>query len=683
MGKSRSGRGPRRVLTPSLDRHIRGRIRVFAAVVAVVCFGGLLVRLFVLQILDPDNYADRAAGQQLRDTTLPAARGEIISADGVVLATSKTYWTIRASPRELDDAIVEPAARALSEILELDYDATLEKLSQRSSNDCLLRRRVDADMANAVRTWCAENGARGIQVLQDTKRVYPEGDFMGCLLGFTDVDNQGLWGLELAYDEPLTGQNGVILTAKNAWGYDMPTHYSTLQEAVPGSSLTLTIRDDIQHYLESALCAAVEEHNVASRAVGIVMDVNTGAVLAMSTKPDYDPNNPRVIVDETVRARVNALTGEERSAALQTAQQAQWRNKAISDLYEPGSVFKLITCSAALDTGAVTRNTTFVCAGKIGVSGTTFRCANGHVHGSETVAQGLAVSCNPCFIQIGARLGKENFCKYFEAFGLRTATGIDLPGEIKRSEYYTADRMGPVELASCSFGQSSKVSYLQMITAVCAVVNGGKLMQPYVVQTITDADGQVTYQAQPTVKAQVIKEETSAVMRELMEGVVTSGTGKNAAVAGYRVGGKSGTSQKLDSENERARIASFVAVAPIENPQIAVLVCLDEPHSWTTSGGALSGPVCAEVLQKSLPRLGIEPSYNEEEQKKYFTTVPDVTGWRTAAAGQKLAEYSLTADVLGEGERVQSQYPAAGTSVRKNSAIQLDTTGTLDPAADE
>ena len=683
MGKSRSGRGPRRVLTPSLDRHIRGRVRVFAAVVAVVCFGGLLVRLFVLQILDPDNYADRAAGQQLRDTTLPAARGEIISADGVVLATSKTCWTIRASPRELDDALVEPAARALSEILELDYDATLEKLSRRSSNDCLLRRRVDADMANAVRTWCAENGARGIQVLQDTKRVYPEGDFMGCLLGFTDVDNQGLWGLELAYDEPLTGQNGVILTAKNAWGYDMPTHYSTLQEAVPGSSLTLTIRDDIQHYLESALCAAVEEHNVASRAVGIVMDVNTGAVLAMSTKPDYDPNNPRVIVDETVRARVNALTGEERSAALQTAQQAQWRNKAISDLYEPGSVFKLITCSAALDTGAVTPNTTFVCAGKIGVAGTTFRCANGHIHGSETVAQGLAVSCNPCFIQIGARLGKENFCKYFEAFGLRTATGIDLPGEIKRSEYYTADRMGPVELASCSFGQSSKVSYLQMITAVCAVVNGGKLMQPYVVQTITDADGQVTYQAQPTVKAQVIKEETSAVMRELMEGVVTSGTGKNAAVAGYRVGGKSGTSQKLDSENERARIASFVAVAPIENPQIAVLVCLDEPHSWTTSGGALSGPVCAEVLQKSLPRLGIEPSYNEEEQKKYFTTVPDVTGWRTAAAGQKLAEYSLTADVLGEGERVQSQYPAAGTSVRKNSAIQLDTTGTLDPAADE
>lgn len=262
------------------------------------------------------------------------------------------------------------------------------------------------------------------------------------------------------------------------------------------------------------------------------MEVDTGAILAMSTKPDYDPNDPRTIVDETIRQQVNALSGEERSKALQTAQQAQWRNKAISDLYEPGSVFKLITCAAALDTGAVTRNSRFVCAGKINVAGTNFRCANGHIHGSETLAQGLAVSCNPCFIQVGARLGKQNFCDYFAAFGLRAATGIDLPGEIKRSEYYTADRMGPVELASCSFGQSSKVSYLQMITAVCAVVNGGKLMQPHVVRSIRDTERNTVQQMEPTVKAQVIRPETSAVMRELMEGVVTTGTGKNGAVAG-------------------------------------------------------------------------------------------------------------------------------------------------------
>ena len=596
-----------RHLSPRQNRLMKRRARVLAVLLAVVCFGGLLVRLFILQLLDPGGYAARAADQQLRGATLPAARGEILSADGTLLAASETCWTIRAAPRELADELVEPAARALSEILEIDYEETLEKFSQRTSNDCLLRRRVDREMADAVRDWCQENGAQGIQIRQDTKRVYPQGDFMGGILGFTDVDNAGLWGLELQYNEELTGSNGEILTAKNAWGYDMPTHYQTLVEAVPGNTLTLTIDANIQHWLESAMDAAVREHNVAQRGVGIVMDVQTGAVLAMTSQPDYDPNTPREIINEEVREQVNALTGEARSAALQQAQQTQWRNKAISDLYEPGSVFKLITAAAALDSGVCTPEDTFVCAGKINVAGTWFRCANGHIHGVETFAQGLAASCNPCFIQIGARLGKENFCDYFQAFGLREATGIDLPGEIKRSEYYTADRMGPVELASCSFGQSSKVSYLQMLTAVCAVVNGGNLMQPYVVQRITAPDGTVLQQTEPTVKRRVISEETSAIMCKLMEGVVTDGTGTHAAVNGYFVGGKSGTSQKLDSENEGARISRFVAVAPIDEPRLAVVVCLDEPHSWTTSGGTLSGPVCAEVLQKALPYLGIEP----------------------------------------------------------------------------
>ncbi|MGN0976355.1 MAG: penicillin-binding transpeptidase domain-containing protein [Gemmiger sp.] len=688
MSKFRYGRAGARHITPRQDRHMRWRIRIFTAAVAVLCFGTLLWRLYLLQIVDPDGYAERAAGQQLRDAVLPAERGEIWSADGTLLAASETVWTIRASPRELDDALVQPAAEALARILQIDYDKTLEQLSQRSSNDCLLRRRVNKEMADAVRQWCAENEAGGIYILQDTKRVYPQGNFMGCLLGFTDVDNQGLWGLELQYDEQLTGENGVVLTAKNAWGYDMPQHYSTLQPAVQGDSLTLTIDANIQHTLESALAAAVQEHNVAARGVGIVMDVNTGAILAMSCQPDYDPNEPRTIVDEEVRAQVNSLTGDERTEALQAAQQYQWRNKAISDLYEPGSVFKLVTCSAALDTGACTKDSQFVCAGSISVAGTRFRCANGHIHGLETVAQGLAVSCNPCFIQVGARLGKEQFCNYFAAFGLREATGIDLPGEVKKSQYYTADRMGPVELASCSFGQSSKISYLQMLTTVCAVVNGGKLVQPYVVQKITDSDGILVSETQTTVKRQVLQPETSAVMRELMEGVVTTGTGKNAAVAGYRVGGKSGTSQKLDSENERARIASFVAVAPIDDPQIAVLVCLDEPHSWTTSGGSLSAPVCAEVIEKTLPYLGIEPQYTEEEQKKYFAQVPDVTGWRVGGAKLALQEAGFTADVTGEepaeGEwRVMGEYPLAGTTLRKDSVVFLDTTGSVDFAAED
>ena len=605
-----------RYLTPQLDRKTVRRARFLAAVLAVVCFGGLLARLFVLQLLDPGGYAARAADQQLRGATLPAPRGEIYAADGTLLAASETCWTIRAAPRELTDDQVQPAAQALSELLEIDYAETLEKLSQRTSNDCLLRRRVGREMADAVRRWCNENGVQGIQIRQDTKRVYPQGDFLGGILGFTDVDNAGLWGLELEYDEVLTGQNGRVLTAKNAWGYDMPTHYETLVDAVPGNTLTLTIDVNIQHWLESAMEAAVQEHHVAQRGVGIVMDVNTGAVLAMTSQPDYDPNEPRRLIDTELQAAVDALTGEERSAALQQAQQTQWRNKAISDLYEPGSVFKLITAAAALDSGVCTPDDTFVCAGSIQVAGTRFRCANGHIHGLETFAQGLAVSCNPCFIQIGARLGKEKFCDYFAAFGLREGTGIDLPGEIKKSEYYTADRMGPVELASCSFGQSSKVSYLQMLTAVCAIVNGGNLMQPYVVQRVTAPDGTVVQQIDPTVKRRVLREETSLAMRTLMEGVVTDGTGKNAAVAGYRVGGKSGTSQKLDSDDAGARISSFVAVAPIDDPKLAVLVCLDEPHSWTTSGGALSGPVCAEVLARALPYLGIQPDETAQEQAR-------------------------------------------------------------------
>ena len=594
-----------RHITPQQNAKMRLRTRLLAAVLAVGCLGGLVVRLFILMLRDPGGYAARAADQQLRGATLPAARGEIYSADGTLLAASETCWTIRAAPREMADDKVEPAARALSEILELDYDDTLTKFSQRSSNDCLLRRRVDKDMADAVRDWCTANGVGGVQIRQDTKRVYPEGNFMGGILGFTDVDNAGLWGLELRYNDELTGQNGRILTAKNAWGYDLPTHYQTLVDAVPGNTLTLTIDANIQHWLESALAAAVEEHHVAERGVGIVMDVHTGAVLAMSCQPDYDPNAPRTLINKEVRDAVNALSGEERSTALQKAQQAQWRNKAISDLYEPGSVFKLITCAAALDAGAITRNSSFYCGESISVAGTRFHCANHKRHGAQTVTQALENSCNQSFIQIGARLGREAFCDYFAAFGLREPTGIDLPAEPKQSLYYTADRMGPVELASCAFGQSSKISYLEMAAAVCAVVNGGKLMQPYLVSDILAPDGTVLEHRDPVCKRQVIQPETSAVMREMMEAVVLYGGGRNAQISGYRVGGKSGTSQKLDSADEKARIASFVAVAPIDDPQFLCLVCLDEPHSWTTAGGSLSAPVCAEVLEQTLVYRGV------------------------------------------------------------------------------
>ena len=419
------------------------------------------------------------------------------------------------------------------------------------------------------------------------------------------MDNAGVSGLELQYDGLLTGENGVVLTAVNAWGYTLEQSYETERFPTEGDGLRLTIDTQIQHYLENALGYAVQEHHVAARAVGIVMDVNTGAVLAMSTTPSYDPNEPRVIADEATRNQVESLSGEARRAALQLAQQTQWRNKAVSDLYEPGSVFKLITCAAALDAGAITRHSSFYCGESISVAGTRFHCANHKRHGAQTVTQALENSCNQSFIQIGARLGREAFCSYFAAFGLREPTGIDLPAEPKKSLYYTADRMGPVELASCAFGQSSKISYLEMAAAVCAVVNGGKLMRPYVVSDILAPDGSLIEHIGPACTRQVLKAETSAVMREMMEAVVLYGGGRNAQIAGYRVGGKSGTSQKLDSADEKARIASFVAVAPIDDPQFLCLVCLDEPHSWTTAGGSLSAPVCAEVLEQTLVYKGI------------------------------------------------------------------------------
>ena len=606
------------------EQAFRARARLVALLLCGICFAGLIARLYWLQLAAGDWYTRRALGQQLRDTVVPADRGRIYSADGVLLAANSSCWTLRASPREMPADKLELAAHGLAQILELDEASVLEKFRDRASNDCLLRYRVERSMADAVRDFCEENGITGIRINQDSKRWYPQGEFLASVLGFTNVDNAGVSGLELEYNEQLTGQNGVVLTAVNAWGYTLEQSYETEQFPVEGSSLWLTIDANIQHYLENALNYAVQEHHVAARAVGIVLDVNTGAVLAMSTTPAYDPNQPRILYDEAARAAVDALSGEQRAAALQLAQQTQWRNKAVSDLYEPGSVFKLITCAAALDAGAITRNSSFYCGESISVAGTRFHCANHKRHGTQTVTQALENSCNQSFIQIGARLGKEAFCDYFAAFGLREPTGIDLPAEPKKSLYYTADRMGPVELASCAFGQSSKISYLEMAAAVCAVVNGGKLMQPYLVSDILAPDGTVLEHRDPVCKQQVIQPETSAVMREMMEAVVLYGGGRNAQISGYRVGGKSGTSQKLDSADEKARIASFVAVAPIDDPQFLCLVCLDEPHSWTTAGGSLSAPVCAEVLEQTLVYKGVPRAVEPETDTDPAQTAADL-----------------------------------------------------------
>ena len=649
------------------------RSRLTAGFFVLVCFGGLVLRLWHLQITDHDFYAQRAGGQQLRDTVVPAARGDILDAGGAPLAVSATCWTIRASPREMADEHVQPASLALAPLLGLEYEEVYEKLADRTSNDKLLLRRAPKETADAVRAACAQNGWQGILLLEDTKRWYPEGDFAASLLGFTNVDNAGMAGLELEYNTQLTGVNGRVLSAKNAWGYDMPTDYDTYIPPIQGNTLQLTVDINVQHYLEKYLSYAVQAYNVAARGVGIVMEVDTGRVLAIATKPDYDPNQPRVLTDAAARAQVESLTGDERSAALQLAQQTQWRNKAVSDLYEPGSVFKLITCAAALDTGAVSPSSSFQCGKAYKVAGIPFHCANHKSHGVQNVAQALANSCNQSFIQIGQRLGKQAFCDYFAQFGLQTATGIDLPAEPGKSEFYTAERMGPVELASCAFGQSSKITPIQMLTAVCAVVNGGRLMQPYVVEKITDADGRVIRETKPTVKRQVIRPETSALMCEMMEGVVNGGSGKNAYVAGYRVGGKTGTSQKLDSPDAEARIASFVGVAPADDPRIAVLIALDEPHTFANGGGALAAPVAARIIEETLTYYGVQRQYTPQEQQRLENQVPGVTGRPVETAAAQLQASGFAARPVGGGETVLHQYPAAGETLPRGSTILLYT----------
>lgn len=651
------------------NRGMKRRTRLVAAFFAVVCFGTLVLRLWNIQITDYDFYAGRASGQQLRDSVVHAPRGDILDCKGRPLAVSATCWSIRAIPREMAEEHVAPAAAELAHILELPEQELLQKLGDRKSNDKLIVRRVSREKADAVRAACAQNGWQGIILHEDTKRWYPEGDFAASLLGFTNVDNAGLSGLELRYNDQLTGTDGRVLSAKNAWGYDMPNDYDTFVPPVQGNTLELTVDREIQHFLENHLEFAVKEFNVSARAVGIVMEVDTGRILAISTKPDYDPNEPRVLVDEEKRAYVNSLSGEERSKALQTAQQEQWRNKAVSDLYEPGSVFKLITCAAALDAGAVSESSSFYCGDACRVAGIAFHCANHKRHGAQSLAQALANSCNQSFIQIGQKLGKESFCDYFEAFGLRGATGIDLPAEPRRSEFYTADKMGPVELASCSFGQSSKITPIQMITAVSAIVNGGRLMQPYVVEKIVNADGKLVEETKPKVRRQVISEQTSAAMRGMMEGVVDGGTGRNGYVAGFRVGGKTGTSQKLDSEDEHARIASFVGVAPIEDPKIAVLIALDEPHAFSNGGGALAAPVAARVIEDTLDYYGIPRQYQEKDLPKKFAPVPGVKGWSAEGAGRVLTEQGFAAKIMGQGDKVIRQIPEKDTVLPRGSTV--------------
>ena len=648
----------------------RMRKRTIVLVVcAVLCFMLVGANMFRIQILNYEENKAEATAIQLREMELSPNRGTIYDANGKILAQSATVWTISVSPLESKKEQHQLIATGLGEILEVDSATILEKLGKNNYYQ-LIKQKVDKPVADRVQQFCNENDIDGVNIAADYKRYYPYGEFASTILGFCGSDNQGLAGLESYYNEELTGEKGRVIAAKNGWGLDMGKDYEIMNEAQDGYSLKLTVDETIQHYLEKHLALNAQKHQVQEGAVGIVMNVKTGAILAMANYPAYNPNDPYALTDETLAAQIAAITDDEaRTQAMSEARQKQWRNKAVNDLYEPGSVFKIITAASALDSAKASLASGYYCRGFKEIEGRIIKCSQTGGHGAESFSQALINSCNPAFIEIGAAMGKDLFYDYFYSFGLGEKTGIDLPGE-QKSIYYTDKTHTAVTLASCSFGQSNKLTPIQMITAVATAVNGGNLVTPHLVSQLLDSDGNVVEDLTPDIRRQVISEETSRTIRNILQKNVTDGNGGHAYIAGYRVGGKSGTSQKLDTPQDNDYIASFLGVAPCDDPEIAILIFFDTPTGPDGYyGGPLAGPVVGSLMGEILPYLGIEPVYSANEQSKQNVTVSSITGYDITEAAVKLQRAGLKIKTVGTGNKVVSQFPAYGQKVTVGSIV--------------
>ena len=680
------------------NRMMLRRTLFLLSVCGAAAFVVLAARLYYLQIVRHDELEARAIAQQVRETTVSAPRGTIYDAKGEVLAMSAGVDTIYLSPAEIAQNNEDAGAIAagLAEILGLDYDAVYAKTQNTRSWYEVVARKVEEDVATAVREFKEEGGYTGIKLEADTKRYYPNGSLAAHVIGFVGTDNTGLGGIEAKYDKVLSGTNGYVMRSTTAAGTDMLyTSWEDYFDAVPGSDMVLTIDAGIQYYVEKHLAQAVEDYDIQNGAAAICMEVDTGAILAMASLGNFDLNDYQTISGEAMAEIDAAASGDaERAELIAAAQQLQWRNKAISDTYEPGSTFKIITLAMALEEGVVDMNSSFYCGGSTSVLGrnTPVRCWKSGGHGSQTLTQAVQHSCNVAFVNIGQRIGEERFYDYAEAFGffertgdssaqLTGTTGIDLGGEsgsIWWSEDVFCNPENLSQLAAASFGQTFNITPLQLITAVSACVNGGYLMQPYLVQSTTSPDGTVTKHDSTPVR-QVISEETSAKVRQILEQVVgdsTEGTGRNAYVAGYRIGGKTGTSTKTTEEiaGNKEYIVSFIGFAPADDPQIALLVLLDNPSSESgiyVSGGQMAAPVVGKMMADILPYLGLEPEYSDSELQTMDRAVPDVMGLSIAEAQSKLAESGLSCRVIGSGGAVTSQLPAANSVIASGSEVLL------------
>ena len=657
------------------NRVIQTRTFVLMLIMGIGMFFLLFFKLYNLQITRHEELQAKAVSQQTRSSVVTASRGAIYDASGNILAISSTAETIFLSPKEINDALndeenpvawtKEVLAAALAKILDVSEEGILKKMARTDSMYEVLKFRVEEDIADQVRQYINDNKVKGVYLTTDAKRYYPYGDLAAQVIGFVGVDYTGLFGLEAEYDKELQGQSGLVVTAKANQQNDLLYEYSQYFDPENGDELQVTLEATVQYYLEKGMKDMCDAYSPANGATGIVLDVRNGGILAMASFPNYDLNDYATVTDKTLLEQMERGELDEEGA-----QQKQWRNKALNDTYEPGSTFKILTLSAALEEGLIDKTTSVNCSGAVNISGHTIHCSNKAGHGLQTLQQTVGNSCNPAFISYGLKLGTEKFYQYMRSFGIMSPTGVDLGGEA--TGVFAADaNFTQLDLACYAFGQNFTVTPLALITAQAACVNGGYLYTPHFAQQITDSNGNVIWQHDDTPVRQVISEETSATVRECLEYVVASGTGKNGQVAGYRIGGKTGTADKGQSGDV---VVSFLCFAPADDPQIMMLITMDTPSRSTgtyVSGGNMVAPYSSAIMSEILPYLGIEPSYSAEELMGVDTTVPNVIGMSVEEAKDRLKERGFACKVEGDGETITDQTPVGGAIIPGKSTVVL------------
>lgn len=700
------------------SKSMKFRAKMVMVIVFCALFTVVIGNFFKISVLENNKYQTMANDMHFGAIPISAHRGSIYDSTGTPLAKSASVYKVFLDPTrfkrdlealqdEIDEQNEEKKAGTYvaqfdeegnqTDILPVSAEAfkqsaiqflseklgiTAEKVSSAMEADnqySILQDQVEKPVADEVLAYFNQYGLNSLNVEEDTKRYYPQNELAASVIGFTSADGSGAYGLEAYYDEYLAGVDGKTISAKDSNGNELPYRYSKTYPAENGNDLYLTIDMTLQYYLEKHLQEMVDEFEVKNRACAILMNAKTGAVYAMATCPSFDLNNPYDIADPNEAARIAQLTGDEEKTAKSAAREAQWKNKCITEIYEPGSVFKVITSAAAVEENLIDLATdNFFCSGAMTLEGhpTPIKCHKTTGHGGQNFYQALTNSCNPAFMQIGERLGIADFCYYFDAFGLSEKTGIDLPGE-SVGIHYEADRMSNVDLAVCSFGQGNTVTPMEMITSYCAAINGGYLLQPYVVDKVVDEDGNVVLNNERTVRRQVISEDTSAKIRDSLERVVTDNNGGNVTIKGYSIGGKSGTSQRLsltgDADDDQEYAASYVCFAPADDPEIILLVMADMPNKEIDYyGSKVAVPTARDILTDVFPYLGMNPEYTDEELRNLDVKIPLLEG-PLSDAQATLDGLGVEYKILGEGAEVVAQSPITGSSISNDGCVYLYT----------